>query len=165
MRILPLIEDVARLIEPWVGDAEVDNHGSRSVASSSGTIVDLNMRRPANYEADHLYAWPSRHDHALAGVGAPAEERDNFAIQFVYAVEADDEEAQWQPSREVSDELDERAELYAGRIAANRSRYADRTAAPWEHLASSVQHDTTITFGVRGIGLLVTGYRIARYAS
>lgn len=155
-------EAIALLLEPsTTAPATVD--GVRTVTADSGAIVDLNMARPFEWKPGMLYAWPTRHDHALAGAGNPPEEQENFAFQFVYCADRLGEEPQLQARRDVSDALDAKAAAYAAAVAANRSKYADGTPAPWDLLTSSINHDTTHTFGVRGVAAVVSGYRIVRY--
>ena len=160
MNLNELAEELAEVVEPWTTPPAVDDSGSRTATADSGTTVDLNMRRPVEHDADHLYVWPTVHTHTPEGAGNPPEEREDFVIQLLYTAEREGEEAQLHARRDVSDALVARAELYAQRVRDNRSKFANGSAAPWQHIfVASVQHDTTVTFGVRGIGLLVTGYR------
>lgn len=155
----PLAQQLAQVIEPWEDVPATDEAGSMTVTATSGTTVDLNMRRPKEPEADHLYAWPTQHVHTHEGAGNPPESRENFAVQFLYVVDREGEEPQLAARRDVSDALDARADLYVSRIRDNFATAEARSAAPWQHLQATVQHDTAVTFGVRGVGLLVTGYR------
>jgi hypothetical protein len=155
-------ETLGGVLEPWTA-APADVAGRRTVSADSGTTVDLNMARPFEYDPDTLYAWPARHVHTVAGAGNPPEEREDFAFQFVYTAARQGEEPQLSKRRDVSDQLDARAASYARAIASTRSRL-NGVPAPWDHITSEIQHDTTITFGVRGIGVLVSGYRIVKYS-
>ena len=153
--INPLAQVLAQVVEPWTDAPGTDGEGSLTVVATSGTVVDLNMRRPVEHEADHLYVWPIVHTHATEGAGNPPEDREDFQLQLLYVVERGEEEPAMQARRDVSDALDARAELYAERVAANRVKYPT-----WQHAyVSTVQHDTVVTFGARGIGLVVSGYR------
>lgn len=160
MNINELAEAMARVMEPWTDAPAEDAEGSRTVVADSGARVDLNMRRPVEHDPNTLYLWPTTHAHSPEGAGNPPEERENFSLQALYVVERLGEEPQLRARRDVSDALVERAELYAARIRANRSQYANGSPAPWQHaFVAAIQHDTAVTFGARGIGLLVSGYR------
>lgn len=165
MRINDVGEAIAKLVEPWpdVPGPVTSAEGVRDVTAVSGVVVDLNMARPNEWEANRLYVWPLLHQHPLAGAGNPPEEREDFTFQLVYVADRASEEARIQARRSVSDALDEKGHSYAAAIAANRSRYAAGTPAPWGHLATAIDHNTTVTFGVRGIGVLVAGNRFVQY--
>lgn len=157
-------EALAAVLEPWTDAPVTDaSTGRRTATTDDGTVVDLNMARPLEYVPGTLYGWPTTHRHELAGAGNPPEEREVFAFQFLYATDRLGEEPRLWFRRDVSDRLDARAGRYAAAIAANRSK-VDGARAPWDHLVSEIQHDTTVTFRVRGIGVLVSGYRIVRYS-
>lgn len=157
-------ETLAGVLEPWTDPPATDaSTGRRKAVTEDGTIVDLNMVRPLEYVPGTLYGWPTRHVHELAGAGNPPEERELFAFQYLYVTDRLGEEPRLWFRRDVSDTLDARASRYAAAIAANRSRL-NGVPAPWNHIASEIQHDTTVTFRVRGIGVLVSGYRIVRYS-
>ena len=151
----PVVDALAAILEPAAAAASTDDNGSRTVVADSGATVDLNARRPIEYDADHLYLWPTRHEHRPEGAGNPPEDREDWAVQCIYAVGREGEEPQLQARRDVSDSLDTRATAYLNRLRLQRVN-----SPLWQDLSSVVvQHDTVVTFGVRGIGLLVTGYR------
>jgi hypothetical protein len=129
---------------------------------------DPTLMRPYEWQANTLYGFPSGiDDHALAGVGNPPQERENFETTLVFVLDRGDEEAKLQPRREVSVDLYDRAHAYAGRVAANRSRYADDywvaplqgQPTPWQHVASQIDFSYLDDFNARGFGLIVRGYR------
>lgn len=153
--INPVIDQLAGILEPAAAAATTDENGSKTVLADSGAVVDLNCRKPIEYDADRLYLWPNRHEHRPEGAGNPPEDREDFAIQCIYAVAREGEEPQLQARRDVSDDLDTRANTYITRLRARRVN-----SPHWHDLSGVViQHDTVVSFGVRGIGLLVTGYR------
>lgn len=164
MQINPIGQEIARLLEPWddvPGPVDVD--GRRSVVAESGTTVDLNMARPEEFEPNRLYVWPTAHRHALEGAGNPPEERCIWSFACLFVVDREDEEPQVSFRRDVADQLDARAHLYAAAVAGHRTKLRDGTTAPWGMIESAVDHGAARTFGVRGVVVQVSGYRIAIY--
>ena len=157
-------EALAKVLEPWPAvPGPVTVHGARSVVATSGVMVDLNMARPFNFDPNTLYGWPVEHRHEPSGANQ-YEEIERFGFEFVYVAGRLDEEAQSQQRREVSDALDARAEIYSRAVAGARSHLPDGSNAPWAELQTAVvTHNTTTTFGVRGVGVGIAGYRVSVY--
>lgn len=162
MTLNELGEALLALVEPWpaVPGPATAVDGSRTVVADSGVAVDLNLARPYDPDPDTLYGWFTTETHALAGVGNPPEERENFTFQMLFSVDRIGEEGRATHRRDVSDAIDSRAHAYAAALAANRSTYAVSGApTPWDHVQTGpITRDIT-TFDVRGFALVATGYR------
>lgn len=165
MRLVEVNDALAFLLEPWdLVPGPVDVRGSRTVTAQSGVVVDLNMARPELFEPGHLYVWPTEHRHTLEGAGNPPEEACRFTFTALFVMDREDEEAQVAFRRDVSVALDDKAHDYAAAVAGHRTKLEDGSPAPWDHIATTIDHGATRTFGVRGIAAMIGGYRIAQYA-
>lgn len=124
---------------------------------------DGTLAHPYEWDADTLYGFPTGADvFELAGAGNPPESREVFEVTFVYVLDTGGEEAKLQPDRDVSAALYDRAELYAQRVAANRSKLAAGGECPWDDLRASVDHRFLADLNLRGVALVVRGYRYSR---
>jgi hypothetical protein len=143
----------------------------RDLLDTDATVtVHDNAAAPLNAELDieadskHLWVYLVEDSHELAGVGTPPEEREVFEIHAMYVIDDTGERESGQRSRTVSQALDAKTHAYTELIAANRSRYEAGTAAPWDHLATSVSSlEDYRGLDARGFVLRITGYRLKRY--
>lgn len=154
-----MIEPLAKLFEPWVGDPVTDSEGSRKIKADSGTTVDLNGVEPFSFLKDTLYLWPVADSHELFESANPPRTEERFEIVALYAADSKDEEAKQRRLRTVSEALDAKGHAWLDLIRRNRSRYEAGTPAPWKNLVARLDPDTIRNFNVRGIALRVAGYR------
>lgn len=155
-----VLDAIAGILEPGTASPSTDSDGSQTRVATSGVVVDLNASEPMVYRTNHLYLWTELDQYNPEGAGSPQiSVREDFQLIAVFAGDAGEEEAQQQRTRAVSDALDAKATAYLAAIAANRSRFADLSASPWQHLQAVVDHDLARLFNVRSVAVRITGYR------
>lgn len=154
--ILDVLDGLLQVVEPG-GEIEVDSHGVATRIANSTVRVDHNGDRPFAYEAGHLYGWAEADTHLPDSAGPSV--REDFVVRLVLVAANEGEEAEQRRHRALTAELDARGHLYLSRLAANRSRYADGQPAPWGHVAGVLDHEYIRAIEVRGLALVVTGYR------
>jgi len=126
----------------------------------SGVRRDHSAAPPFDYQPKTLYGWVSDDTQDIFSTGVPQPcVQENFELSLIYSGVDDADQAARLKSRALSVELDTKAAAYAAAISANRSRYANGTPAPWQHLTARIDHDLVADRDVRGIGMRVRGYR------
>lgn len=140
--MIDVVDALRELLEPNVG-GEV--------------TADDTCAQPYEYVADTLYAWVTAHSWISVGTGeanGPSEIEERFAIRVVLALSNSGEEAKLARDRDVSKALDDKAASYLSLIATHAQ------TPPWDSLSATVDHDFLRQFEVRGIALVVTGWRL-----
>lgn len=113
--------------------------------------IDRSAAQPLDYEANTLYAWIESGQHVSVGTG---EVEERFTIRTVYVADNAGETSAKKRLREVSEALDAKAVRYLDRI---RDR---EQAGPWGNLSGTVDHDFIRQLEVRGVSVVVAGWRL-----
>lgn len=152
--MLDVVDAIRNLLEP--------TPGAVTVHDNAAAPLDAEVDIAANEQ--HLWVWLVEDTHELSGAGNPPEEREVFEIDAMYITVDSGEREQGKRLRSVSQSLDTKLHAYTALIAANRSRYANGTRAPWDHLATSVSSlEDYRGLDARGFVLRITGYRNRTY--
>ena len=139
-----------------IGDALIE---LLEPSGASRTVeVDDSFAAPNDFAENTLYAFPTTHSFERVGTGAAdglgwGEVQERFAIRIVYATKNTAEEPQGTRERDVTVTLEAKAEEYVDKIL--RSQTGDQ----WDNLAVIVDHDFLRQFAIRGVSLVVSGYK------
>lgn len=98
-----------------------------------------------------MYAYPTADDHRLDGA-SPCDV-EYFEVTVLYVVDDEGEQDAEQRTRDVSDALDTKGHDYLALVRANRN------IGPWDHLQGRIDYGAVARLEVRGIAIVLTGYR------
>jgi len=137
--VLDVIDALMPILEPPGTDALLDNTGAD----------------PFTYMGGTLYGWVTGRSQSPVGTG---EVQEDFEITFVYAAKDQGEAAGGIRKRDVTEELEAKANQYLTAIRTHA--HADGAPAAWGNIQGRVDWDTIRALNVRGVAVVVTGNRI-----
>lgn len=140
--MIEICDALRELLEPKGSGVEHDDSGSQ----------------PNDYVENTLYAWPNSHRLSLAGTGdvdGGGEWRESFVIRAVYTVPNVGEESSGKRDREVTLALDQKAASWQKKLAR-----AESLPGVWDSIEFTIDHDFVRQLSLRGISVLLTGYRM-----
>lgn len=124
------------------------------VTAAGGAIAsDDSLSEPIEYEPGVLYAWEEASAHTSIGTG---EVREDFEIRLVYPIDNAGEVSAVKRSRSVSEALDSLRGVWLDAIREHQN------SPPWDSgtISGTVNADLIRQLGLRGLGIIVRGYRI-----